>query len=81
MAKEVIVDHIFNECGSVYPKVLSRLDCAAKRAKTAVDYQELIDELHITYQIGATSRKKLDDDKAETNVALSAVNFKGKCRK
>ncbi len=38
LTEEVIVDHIFNVCGSFYPEVLSQLDYAAKKAKTLVDY-------------------------------------------
>ncbi len=49
LTEEVIVDHIFNVCGNIYPEVLSHLDYAAKKAKIAVDYQELIDELHSSY--------------------------------
>ncbi len=51
LTEEVIADHIFNVCGKIYPKVLSQLDYAAKKSKTAVDYQELNDELHSSYQI------------------------------
>jgi len=51
LTEEVIVDHIFNVCGNVYPEVLSGLDYAAKKANVAVDYQELIDELHSSYRI------------------------------
>ncbi len=81
LTEEVIVDHIFYVCGNEYPEVLSWLDYAAKKAKSTVDYQELIDELHSSSRIQATSRKKLDDEDTETDVALSIVNFKGKCRK
>jgi len=76
LTDEVIVDHIFNVCGKVYPEVLSRLDYAAKKAGTNVDYQDLIDELHCSYRIRETSRKKLDnDEETETDVALLNVNF------
>ncbi len=75
------MDHIFTVCGKIYPKVLGQLDYAAKKANTVVDYQELIEELHCAYCIQETSRKKLDDDEMETDVALSAVNFRGKCLK
>jgi len=49
--EDLIVDHIFNVCGKIYPGVLACLDSAAKKANTSVDYQELIDELHCSYQI------------------------------
>ncbi len=52
------------------------MDYAANKAKTAVDYQELIDELHSSYQIQETSRKKLDDDETEPDGVLSVLNFK-----
>ncbi len=71
----MIVDYILNVCGKNYPKVLACLDYAAKKAKTALDCQELIGELHCSYQIQETSRKKLDDDETDTDVALSVVNF------
>ncbi len=34
------VDHIFNVCGKIYPKMLALLDHVAKKANTVVDYQE-----------------------------------------
>ncbi len=69
------MDHIFNVCGKSYPEVLGQLDYVAKKANTGVGYQELIEELHYTYQIQETSRKKLDYDETETDVALSVVIF------
>ncbi len=48
---EIIVDHIFNICEKIYPKVVLWLDYSGKKYGLNVDYQELIDELHCFYQI------------------------------
>ncbi len=68
-------------CEEIYPYVLAHLDYVVKKANTTVDHHELIDELHFSYQIQETSRKKLDDDETETDVALLVVIFHGKDRK
>ncbi len=46
LTEDVIFDHIFNVCGTVYPDVLAHLDYEAKKSNTTLDYQELIDLLH-----------------------------------
>ncbi len=46
-----------------------------------MDYQELIDERYGSYQIQKTSRKKLDNNETENDMALSVFNFQGKWRK
>ncbi len=76
-----------SECGSHFQYLLKDLSKGfgligcSQESQYLVDYQELIEELHCTYQFWENSRKKLEDEEIDTDVAPIAVNFCGKCRK
>ncbi len=69
----------FYVCGKIYPKH----DWTMHQRKQILQWiiQELIDELHCSYQIQENRRKTLDGDEIDTDAALSAVNFCWKFRK